>query len=540
MQPSTAFCFRGYSIKKAELTSQQARKLTKDLTIQPKMIGAPLFATIPSFPAYRENTTKWFVPKYYGLREFGTPKVLPNWMLQPPPPLSGLVFAGELRPHQHVAVEAYVQACQPIWGGGGVLKLPCAFGKTTIGCYLMCNQHLLRKDGTQGGNGRVMVIVHMEFLLKQWMERIQQFIPTAKVGRIQGETMDVEGKDVVLCMLKSLAEKDYPTSLFNGVEMLICDEVHHFSSRTFSNSLFKLSPRFTLGLSATPERQDGTTHLFLDMLGPILIDLTNQGDALPFEIRKILYTHPDEEYNKVITDFMGNTQISSMLSKISKFEPRTEFLMRVIQDYLLEDPNTQLMAIGHNLSLLEHMYTGLPQLGVSSVGKYVGGSKERKHLKSASEKQVILATYKMASEGLDIPTLSSMIMVSPKKDIVQVIGRITRVKRPKYIVYDIVDAHACFQNQWRHRRRYYRSQGFQIYESTSKNYTGKWQTCSSTDADTDEAADDDADDTEDADEDEPDEGGERASAKSASAKSAAKRALKTPVCLIHLPPAPAI
>jgi hypothetical protein len=33
--------------------------------------------------------------------------------------------------------------------------------------------------------------------MNQWIERIQQFLPTAKIGKIQGQIIDIEGKDIV-------------------------------------------------------------------------------------------------------------------------------------------------------------------------------------------------------------------------------------------------------------------------------------------------------------------------------------------------------
>ena len=54
---------------------------------------------------------------------------------------------------------------------------------------------------------KTLVIVHKEFLLQQWTERINQFLPTAQVGRIQGDVIDIEGKDIVIGMLQSLSMK---------------------------------------------------------------------------------------------------------------------------------------------------------------------------------------------------------------------------------------------------------------------------------------------------------------------------------------------
>ena len=44
---------------------------------------------------------------------------------------------------------------------------------------------------------------------------------------------------------------------------------------------------------------------------------------------------------------------------------------------------------------------------------------------------IILGTFSMASEGMDIPKLNTIILASPKSDIVQSVGRILRQKKDK-------------------------------------------------------------------------------------------------------------
>ena len=43
-------------------------------------------------------------------------------------------------------------------------------------------------------------------------------------------------------------------------------------------------------------------------------------------------------------------------------------------------------------------------------------------LKVSETKKIIVATYAMASEGLDIKTLSTLFLVSPRTDVVQAVG----------------------------------------------------------------------------------------------------------------------
>ena len=115
-------------------------------------------------------------------------------------------------------------------------------------------------------------------LLNQWIERIEQYIPTARVGRIQGPTIDIEGKDIVIGMLQSLSMKEYEDGTFDSFGLLLIDEVHHISSEVFSNALFRIVTKYTLGLSATMDRKDGTTFVFKLFLGDIVYKETASTD----------------------------------------------------------------------------------------------------------------------------------------------------------------------------------------------------------------------------------------------------------------------
>ena len=77
----------------------------------------------------------------------------------------------------------------------------------------------------------------------------------------------------------------------------------------------------------------------------------------------------------------------------------------------------------------------------------------------------------MAAEALDIKTLSTLVMVTPKTDITQSVGRILRVKHENPIIVDIVDKHDVFQNQWAQRRRFYKKCNYRIRYIDSSRYT---------------------------------------------------------------------
>ena len=312
--------------------------------------------------------------------------------------------------------------------------------------------------------------------MNQWVERIQQFIPEAKIGKIQGQIIDIEGKDIVLAMLQSLSMKDYPSSLFDSFGFTIIDEVHHISSEVFSCALFKLVTKYMLGLSATMNRKDGTTKVFKMFLGDVVhkVERSKEEEVI---VRGITYKTNDDEFNEVEMDFRGQIAASKMLSKICNYNRRSEFILKVLRDMLLENPKQQIMVIASYRNILDYFYQAITHHNICSVGYYVGGMKEAA-LKLSESKQVVLATYSMAAEGLDIKTLSTLFMITPMTSIEQAVGRILREKHDfAPVVVDIIDTHDNFQRQWTKRKNFYKKHNYKIIQTNSIQYdpdTNKW------------------------------------------------------------------
>ena len=442
---------KGYTIIKSDLTIKQQLALKGLLMVKPYVPGSPVQVQ-KTFPVYRESDKKIYVPRYFGEDIFGEAmnvKITEGDTINIP-------FQGELRDNQVPVVNKYFEHVKE--GGGGLLELPCGFGKTSIGLHII--SRLAKKT---------LVIVHKEFLMNQWIERIHQFLPTAKIGKIQGQIIDIDGKDIVLCMLQSLSMKDYPSSLFDSFGFTIIDEVHHISSEVFSCALFKLVTKYMLGLSATMNRKDGTTKVFKMFLGQVVYKQERSKDEEVI-VRGIEYRINDDEYNELELDFRGQTAASKMLSKICNYNRRSEFIIKVLKDMINENPKQQIMLIASYKNILKYMYDAIIHHNISSVGYYVGGMKESA-LKESESKQIVLATYAMASEGLDIKSLTTLFMITPMTNIEQSVGRILRQKHEfAAVVVDIIDTHDNFQRQWAKRKQFYKKQNYKIIQTNSTNY----------------------------------------------------------------------
>ena len=164
-----------------------------------------------------------------------------------------------LRPYQRAAVDS---VCARLSAGpvaGGLLVASCGAGKTVMGL------EIVRRLGR-----RAAVVVHKDFLMQQWAARIRQFLPGAKVGIVQRDVAEVDGCDIVLCMIQTLAARAGLHSKLASIGIVLYDETHHICAKSFCKSLSLFPARMRLGLTATPDRADGLGDLVTWMVGPVV------------------------------------------------------------------------------------------------------------------------------------------------------------------------------------------------------------------------------------------------------------------------------
>ena len=451
MSEATYLGNKGYTIYKECLEIKDQKFIREKLTVKPYIPKSPVQP--PSFCVYAEGHNKFYLPKYFGVDNFGEPD---GFRISDGDDIN-ITFKGKLRDYQEPIVDAYLKSTKNVWGGGGLLDIPCGYGKTCLALYIAT---VLKK--------KTLVIVHKSFLLNQWIERINEFVPKAKVGKIQGQIIDIEGKDIVIGMLQSLSMKNYPASMFNSFGLTIVDECHHISSEVFSRSLLKVVTKYTLGLSATMKRKDGLTDVFKMFLGDVVYKINRETEDNVL-IKRIDYKSNDEEFEETIFDYRGNPQYSSMITKLCDYNHRSEFIIQVLKKELKEKPDQQIMILGQNKSILKYLHDAIEYRNLATVGYYVGGMKEA-DLKISERKKIVVATYAMAAEGLDIKSLSTLMLVTPRTDVVQAVGRILRVKHERPLVIDIVDTHDVFQRQWKKRFTFYKKNKYKVIQTDNFGY----------------------------------------------------------------------
>ena len=298
--------------------------------------------------------------------------------------------------------------------------------------------------------------------MDQWKERINFFLPDAKIGKIQGKVIKSEGYDIVLGMLQSISMRDYEDEVFSDFGMVIYDECHHLGAEVFSRSLMKVNCKYTLGLSATPTRSDGLTKVFEWYLGDIVY-LIKKREQEEVKVRILEYYTDNEKYSDIKVNFKGQVNSPLMINTICDYEPRNQIIINEIEECIKE--GRKILILSDRRNRLKYFKDKLEELNFCSSGYYLGGMKQ-KDLKESESKDVMLGTFSMASEGFDCKELNTIIFASPKSNIEQSVGRILRMKKEDRkvvpMVIDFVDKFSLFGRQALKRKKFYEKNNYEI------------------------------------------------------------------------------
>ena len=443
----------GYSILKSSVDNDVLAKVKEELTMKPKVnfdMGVKKDSD-NTYTLYKETEKRLYVPRYYGFSKFGLPNVCK---------LTGgtdinVEFNGKLREYQLEPVNKFLEAAKNPLKMGGIISVPCGFGKTIMGLYIACQ---LKK--------KTMFISHKDFLNQQFVDTVKAFSPNSSIGIIKQNKVDVENKDFIIASLQSLSMKDYDINIFNDIGFIIIDEVHHTGAQVFCRAFKKLHTPIILGLSATLNRKDGMRKVFEYYIGSSVYTMKKK-EFTEVEVQIHKYYEPNIEYSGIKQMWNGKENIAAMINNICTFKPRTEYIISVLENIIKKDPERRILILSERRNLLNNIEKYIIEKNIlnKDYGFYVGGMKQC-DLNISAEKQIILATYQLASEGFNVPSLNTVIFASPISDIQQSIGRILR-ERPeerKYIplCIDILDEFSVFKRKGYTRAKFYNTNKYNI------------------------------------------------------------------------------
>ena len=380
-------------------------------------------------------------------------------------------FVMTLRDTQREALEKFVECNKNPLNVSGSVQLPTGKGKTILGLaiaeYFKC---------------RTLIIVHKVDLVTGWLKNIKEaFDGKADVGLIRASTRKC-GKHFTIATIQTLnrlSEKELEM-LYQTFGLVIQDEMHHCPSSSFSLA-DNFMCRYRLGLTATPERNDGLTHVMNLYYGDFCFKYGHKKDDEDILSVNVVRREVPVYFNPIVqkikgkytindlTDFSnfdedyrlkdGQIRISDMeYSKrptvshslidraVVDCEDTVSFICKdIISEY---DKGHSCIVFFSGVDSVELYAEALQSLGVpdSDIGLYYGNNKNCDEVIKKAENQrkfITLATYSKATEGTDVKQWEVGFLVSSintGKNVEQAVGRIRRtkgdMKLPKAILYD--------------------------------------------------------------------------------------------------------
>lgn len=179
---------------------------------------------------------------------------------------------------------------------------------------------------------------------------------------------------------------------------------HHIGSEMFSQALPKMASKYMLGLSATPKRKDGLSHVFYKYIGELFHSERRMGSNRVL-IKRFKLTSNSPMYE---TLYMKNgiKNTVSMITNLTKFDVRTALIVETIRILMTQD--RKILLLSGRRDHLEQIYDLLEKSDIKTIhghkitfGYYYGnqGGNKKQHklmLAESAKCDVVLGTHSIA------------------------------------------------------------------------------------------------------------------------------------------------
>lgn len=362
--------------------------------------------------------------------------------------------------YQKAAVDAVAA------GQYGILQSPAGSGKTQMGIALV------KRFGK-----KALWLTHTLDLLRQSKERAELYMDKRVIGTITEGKVNI-GSGITFATIQTMCKLNL-AQYKDLWDTIIVDECHRCSGTPtamtqFYKVLNSLAARHKFGLSATVHRSDGMIEATYALLGHVVYTVPDE--AVGDKIMKvgILPVGTGVEIDRSCLNTDGTLNYTKLISYLCNCKIRND----AIRACIVSEFRHSCLILSDRLEHLEFLMNTLPDF-MREKAVMVSGKMTSKKGKADREKAIedmrsgkkkyLFATYALAKEGLDIPCLERLFLITPQKDyavVTQSIGRIARVHEGKAdpIAYDFVDNIAYLVKSYKKRCTTYRKNGCYFVE----------------------------------------------------------------------------
>lgn len=394
-----------------------------DATFKPKSYSKPSDEIVP----YRIGTENVHLPFDYAVNTMNTR--LPCRTTFSPIRENKIVYS-ELRDHQRQIFDEIVVHMGK--RHTALLALHVGFGKSILAIALSNKIKL-----------RTIIITHRVLLCNQWRESLSKWCPEHSTEIFDPKKGAVDC-DFLICTVLNVPKinPDYART----IGFVVVDECHLISTAHFSKSLNYLSPRYMVGLSATPYRKDGMDKLIDMYFGEARFSRVLKLDHTVYKIQTSF--EPEIRKNR-----SGEMDWGHILEQQCTHEERNRMVISICALF----PERRILILCKRVRQAEmlHEMAVETQLSVTSL---VGNKNT-----FSKDARILIATVQKAGVGFSHDVLDMLILASDVEEYyIQYLGRVTRRPDVVPIIIDIVDKNRTLQNHFRTRKKVYEEIGGRI------------------------------------------------------------------------------
>ena len=340
---------------------------------------------------------------------------------------STITFNGELRNEQEIVKKEALKVLNK--NGCVILSMYCGFGKTITSIFLASVIGM-----------KTLIVVNKIVLMTQWEESIKRFCPGSTVQKIKPKC---KKKDCNFYIINAINSEKMGSNFFDDIGLVIVDEAHLIMAETVSKCLNVVSPRYLIGLTATPYRPDGLTKLLDFYFG---------------EKKIIRELHREHLVYKINTGFKPTVELSSngrvnwgvVLDSQSKDEERNNLIIKLIKQFSDRNFLVLVKRVGQG----NYLEQKLNESGEDVTSLL--GSKQNFEVNA----RILIGTCSKVGTGFDHPKINTLLLAADVEEyFIQYLGRCMRTKDDKPIIFDLVDENNLLKKHYNTRRKIYEKHG---------------------------------------------------------------------------------
>ncbi len=319
----------------------------------------------------------------------------------------------------------------------GLVVLATGLGKTWLAAF----------DANQVGAKRILFVAHREEILNQAAETFLRIRPGSSIGFYNGNTRDM-AVDILCASVQTLGRNAHLERFAQQhFDYVVVDEFHHAAAPTYRRLLAYFTPRFLLGLTATPDRTDQSD--ILSLCDDNLVFTCNLFEGIhskllaPFRYYGILDEFVDYRDIPWRNGRFDPEALSSKLATLGR--------ARHALAHWLEHRQLRTLAFCASIKHAEFMATQFQKAGISAAAVYAGSSMGRADaLEQLRDGQLaVIFSVDLFNEGVDLPSIDTVMMLRPTESkilFLQQLGRGLRNSDGKahVVVLDFIGNHQSF------------------------------------------------------------------------------------------------